>query len=153
MVYETRLLQKKDTVTMKILSVFIGPFFTMSICLTGCASINSVGFNCDELRQQKNISKQTEVNIGDTFTVNLCSNASTGFRWLDSANISDKTIIQQIDHKNVAPSKAIPGAPGEQVWTFKALIKGTVQITNEYSQPWAGGQKSAWNLILNVMVK
>ena len=138
---------------MKILSVFIGLFFTMSLCLIGCSSINSMGFNCEELRQQKNISKQIEVNIGDTFTVNLCSNASTGFRWLDSANISEKTIVQQIDHKNVAPSKAMPGAPGEQVWTFKALRKGTTQIINEYSQTWSGGQKSAWNLILNVMVK
>lgn len=138
---------------MKVLSVFIGLFFTMSLCLIGCSSINSMGFNCDELRQQKNISKQIEVNIGDTFTVNLCSNASTGFRWLDSVNISDKIIIQQIDHKNVAPSKGMPGAPGEQIWTFKALRKGTAQITNEYSQPWSGGQKSAWNLTLNVMVK
>jgi predicted secreted protein len=112
-----------------------------------------MSLNCDDLRQQKNISKQIEVNIGDTFTVNLCSNASTGFRWLDSANISDKTIVQQIDHKNVAPSKAMPGAPGQQAWTFEALKKGTAQITNEYSQPWSGGQKSAWNLILNVMVK
>ena len=138
---------------MKILSVFIGLLFTMSLCLIGCSSMNSMGFNCDELRQQKNISKQIEVNMGDTFTVNLCSNASTGFRWVDSANISDKTIVQQIDHKNVAPSKAMPGAPGQQVWTFKALRKGTAQITNEYSQPWSGGQKSAWNLTLDIVVK
>jgi predicted secreted protein len=137
----------------KTLSVFIALLFTMSLFLIGCSSINSMSLNCDDLRQQKNISKQIEVNIGDTFTVNLCSNASTGFRWLDSANISDKTIVQQIDHKNVAPSKAMPGAPGQQAWTFEALKKGTAQITNEYSQPWSGGQKSAWNLILNVMVK
>ena len=138
---------------MKILSVFIGLLFTISLCLIGCSSMNSMGFNCDELRLQKNISKQIEVNVEDTFTVNLCSNASTGFRWLDSANISDQTIVKQIDHKNVAPSKAMPGAPGQQVWTFKALKKGTVQITNEYSQPWSGGQKSAWNLTLDIMVK
>jgi predicted secreted protein len=138
---------------MKVLSVFISLFFTMSLYLISCSSINSISFNCDELQQQKNISKQIEVNMGDTFTVNLCSNASTGFRWLDLANISEKTIVQQIDYKNIAPSKAMPGTPGEQVWTFKALKKGTAQITNEYSQPWSGGQKSAWNLILNVMVK
>jgi predicted secreted protein len=138
---------------MKILSVFIGLLFTISLCLIGCSSMNSMGFNCDELRLQKNISKQIEVNVEDTFTVNLCSNASTGFRWLDSANISDQTIVKQIDHKNIAPSKAMPGAPGQQVWTFKALKKGTVQITNEYSQPWSGGQKAAWNLRLDIMVK
>jgi predicted secreted protein len=138
---------------MKILSVFIGLFLTMSICLAGCSSMNSIALHCDELRQQKNISRQLEVDKGDTFTVNVCSNASTGFRWLDSANISDETIVQQIDHKNVSSSKAMPGAPGEQIWTFKAFKKGTAQITNEYSQPWPGGQKSAWNLILNVTVK
>lgn len=93
------------------------------------------------------------MNPGDTFTVNLCSNASTGFRWLDSANISDQAIVKQMDHKFVAPSKAMPGAPGQQVWTFKALKKGTAQITNEYSQPWSGGEKSAWKFTLGVMVK
>jgi predicted secreted protein len=133
--------------------VFIGLFFTMSLFLVGCSSINAVSLSCDDLRQQKNISKQIEVNVGDVFTVNLCSNASTGFRWLDSANISDKTIVKQIDHKNIASAKAIPGVPGQQVWTFEALQKGTVQITNEYSQHWSGGQKSSWSLILNVIVK
>lgn len=137
---------------MKILSLFIGLFFIMSQLLTGCSTINSMSINCNDLRQQKNIIKQIEVNAGDKFTVNLCSNASTGFRWLDSANISDKTIVQQIDHINIAPSKAMPGAPGQQAWTFESLKKGTVQITNEYSQPWSGGQKSLWNLKLNVIV-
>jgi inhibitor of cysteine peptidase len=130
-----------------------GLLFGMSLFLMGCSTMNSMGFGCDELRQQKNMSRQIKVNMGDTFAVNLCSNASTGFRWLDSANISDKTIVQQIDHKNVAPSKPMPGAPGQQVWTFKALRKGTAQITNEYSQPWSGGHKSVWNLTLDVMVQ
>ncbi|PKN70178.1 MAG: hypothetical protein CVU54_07255 [Deltaproteobacteria bacterium HGW-Deltaproteobacteria-12] len=138
---------------MKILSVFFGIFFTISLCLIGCASINSMSLTCDDLRQQKNISRQIDVNLGDTFTVELCSNPSTGFRWLDSANISDHSIVQQVDHKNIAPSKAMPGAPGQQVWTFKALRKGTAQITNEYSQSWSGGQESAWKFALGVMVK
>ncbi len=137
---------------MKRLSAWTGPLIGM-LLLFGCSTMNSMGFGCDELRQQKNMSRQIKVNMGDAFTVDLCSNASTGFRWLDSAKISDKTIVQQIDHKNVAPSKPMPGAPGQQVWTFKALRKGTAQITNEYSQPWAGGQKSAWTLTLDVMVQ
>jgi len=138
---------------MKRLSVLIGLLFCMSLFFMGCSTMNSMGFGCDELRQQKKMSRQIEVNTGDTFTVNLCSNASTGFRWSDSAKISDKTIVQQTDHQYVAPSKPMPGAPGQQVWTFKALRKGTAQITNEYSQPWAGGQKSVWTLTLDVMVQ
>jgi predicted secreted protein len=138
---------------MKILFVFIGLMFTMPLCLSGCSSMNSMSYSCNELLQQQEISRRIELDPGDTFTVNLCSNASTGFKWLDSANISDQTIVRQIDHKFVAPAKAMPGAPGQQVWTFKAFRKGTAQITNEYSRPWPGGEKSAWKFALDVMVK
>lgn len=138
---------------MKILLGFISLLFTVTLCFPGCSSINSMSVNCDELLQQKNISKQIEVNAGDTFSVDLCSNVSTGFSWLDTANISNKTLIEQISHKRVAPLKNMPGAPGQQVWIFKALKNGTALITNEYSQPWSGGQKSAWNFMLDVKVK
>lgn len=140
-------------VNMKMSSVPAGLIAATLLFLVGCSSMNAVSLSCDDLRRQKNISKQIAVNTREAFTVNLCSNASTGFRWQDSANISDKTIVRQIDHKHIAPAQAMPGAPGQQTWTFEALRKGTVQITNEYGQPWPGGEKSAWKLILNVLVK
>lgn len=104
--------------------------------------------------------KQTavEVGAGDTLTVTLCSNPSTGFSWPESAQISDQTIVQQTDHKYVAPeteagATPVVGAPGTEVWTFKALKKGTSTIYVEYSRPWEGGEKGEWTFRLTVVVK
>jgi inhibitor of cysteine peptidase len=88
----------------------------------------------------------------------LCSNPSTGFGWPESAQISDLTIVQQTDHKYVAPQtegSATPatGTPGQEVWTFKALKKGTSTIYVEYSRPWEGGEKGEWTFRLTLVVK
>jgi len=50
-------------------------------------------------------------------------------------------------------NKGLVGAPGEEVWTFKALKKGTSTIALEYSRPWEGGEKGEWTLNLTVIVK
>jgi len=53
----------------------------------------------------------------------------------------------------VAPETSLVGAPGKEVWTFKALKKGTTKIAMEYSQPWEGGEKGGWTFNLTVVVK
>jgi len=91
---------------------------------------------------------------GDSFTVTLCSNATTGFKWSESAKISDPAVVQQIGHEFVSPkAKGVVGAAGKEVWTFKALKKGTSTISLEYSRPWEGGEKGEWTFNLTVVVK
>ncbi|MFC1983316.1 protease inhibitor I42 family protein, partial [Chloroflexota bacterium] len=46
-----------------------------------------------------------------------------------------------------------PGTPGQEVWTFKALKKGTTTVFMEYSRPWEGGEKGEWTFNLTVTVK
>jgi len=68
----------------------------------------SVEVSCDDFYKNQHISKEVEVAVGDSFTVTLCSNPSTGFQWSETAQISDQTVLQQIDHKYMAPeAKAI----------------------------------------------
>jgi inhibitor of cysteine peptidase len=61
--------------------------------------------------------------------------------------------------KNVANTYEAPedidmvGAPGKEIWTFKALKKGTSTISMEYSQPWPNGTKAAETFDLTVVVK
>ncbi|GAJ15320.1 unnamed protein product [marine sediment metagenome] len=96
-----------------------------------------------------------EVSVGDSFTVTLCSNPTTGFEW-ESAKISDQTVLQQVDHKFVGPESEPlppPGTPGQEVWTFKALKKGTSTVSIDYSRPWEGGEKGEWTFALTVTVK
>ena len=98
-----------------------------------------------------------KIAVNSSLIVTLCSNPSTGFEWSDSAQISDQTVLQQIDHK-FEPAEGrdkLPplGAPAQETWTFKALKRGTSAISLEYGQPWEAGAKAAWTFVLTVVVK
>ena len=116
----------------------------------------SVDVSCDDFTRQHHISQEVEVPAGDSLTVTLCSNPTTGFKWQESAEISDQTVLQQTDHKFVSPESEPPpppGTPGQEIWTFKALEKGQCIISMEYSRPWEGGEKGEWTFSLAVVVK
>jgi inhibitor of cysteine peptidase len=139
---------------LKLITVFA--LLTLSLWLAACApgtSATSVEVSCDDFGKQPHMSKQINVAAGNTFTVTLCSNATTGFEWSESAQISDTTIVQQTGHEFVSPETSLVGAPGNEVWTFKALKEGTSTITLEYSRPWEGGEKGEWTFNLTVVVK
>jgi len=146
---------------MKIKAVLTIGAMALALLLLACSSgpkQTAVEISCDEFTNQKNITRQVEVGTGDTLTVTLCSNQSTGFAWPISAQISDLTILQQTDHKYVVPeakgtTPPVTGAAGTEVWTFKALKKGTSTIDVEYSRPWEGGEKGEWTFRLTVVVK
>ena len=129
----------------------------LSLGLVACAPSTtgtSVEASCDDFGTQPHMSKQINVAAGNTFTVTLCSNATTGFQWSESAQIGDQTVVQQTGHEFVAPNATgMVGAAGKEVWTFKALKKGTSTIALEYGRPWEGGEKGAWTFNLTVVVK
>lgn len=141
---------------MKLKIIFTFTLLTLSLWLLACApsTATSVEVSCDDFGAQPHISKQINVAAGNTFTVTLCSNRTTGFQWSESAQISDQTVVQQTGHEFIAPdTTGMVGAPGNEVWTFKTLKKGTSTIDLEYSRPWEGGEKGEWTFNLTVIVK
>lgn len=142
----------------KLTLVFI--ITVISTLLFACSPASkqvSVEVSCDNFYKLKHISKEVQVAVGDSFTVTLCSNPSTGFAW-ESAKVGDETVLQQTEHKSVAPEAKgneppAPGTPGQEMWTFKALKKGTSSVSMEYSRPWEGGEKGEWTFALTVTVK
>ena len=139
---------------MKLGLILTGTALILLLCLPSCTTGASVEVSCDDFMQQKHISKEVAAAVGDSFTVTLCSNPTTGFQWSESAQISDPTVVQQMDHKFVSPeAEGLVGAPGKEVWTFKALKKGTSTISVEYGRPWEGGEKGEWTFNLTVVVK
>jgi len=146
---------------MKSKPILVLSIIAISALLFACAPAPkqvSVEVSCDEFMQQQHISQEVEVAVGDSLIVTLCSNPTTGFEWSETAQISDQTVLQQIDHKYVAPEAKgdkppAPGTPGQEVWTFQALKKGTSVISLEYSRPWEGGEKGEWTFELTVVVK
>jgi len=98
---------------------------------------------------------EVELAIGDSWTVTLESNPTTGFQWALIEN-SDQTLLQEAGHKYVPYENTdppLPGVGGKELWTFKALQKGETTITMEYSQLWEGGMKAAKTFVLTVVIK
>ena len=115
-----------------------------------------VEVTCDEFYDNHHINTMLEVQAGETFTVNLCSNPSTGFEWSEEAKISDPAVLKLEDHEFIGPESEPPpppGTPGQEVWTFNALSQGSSKIYLEYSRPWEGGEKGEWTCTVNVVVK
>ena len=130
----------------------------ISLSLFACSSEVSVAASCDDFMKNQHISKEVKVPVDGSLTVTLCSNPTTGFEWLESAQISDQTVLRQTGHKFVGPEAKgdeppAPGTAGQEVWTFKALKEGTSTISMEYSRPWEGGEKGEWTFVLTVTVK
>ena len=142
---------------MKIRLVAVGLLVILTVSLLACAtpSQGTVSWEVpiDNFMNQKNISDKIEVPAGDTLVVTLGSNPTTGFRWSESAQISDQTILKQTGHEFVPPEGTVPGAGGQEEWTFKALKAGTATVSMEYSRPWEGGEKGEWTFSLAVTVK
>lgn len=118
-----------------------------------------ISVSCDDFSEQGNITRDFDIAVGDIITVSLCSNASTGFQWSETAQIGDEGILEQVNHGEYVVIEAgdegapLVGAPGREEWSFKALEKGTTTVAMEYSRPWEGGEKGVWTFVLTVTVE
>lgn len=73
---------------------------------------------------------------GQSHEYTLESNASTGFSWEISVE-PDEKIIKITDHEYVEPEDtSMVGAPGEEVWKFKAEKAGKTTMVLEYVRSW-----------------
>jgi len=116
----------------------------------------SFEFSCDSFIENNHISLSysPEIEIGDSITVTLCSNPTTGFRWSESAEISNQSVLEQISHGYTAPEdENIVGGAGKETWTFRGIERGMASISIEYSRPWEGGEQGEWTFSITVKVK
>jgi len=117
-----------------------------------------VSITAEDFSKEIQISRQVEVKTGDTFTIALDSNATTGFSWTEQAKIADGNILKQTGHEYIAPranddTKPVAGMSGIEEWWFTAGRTGTTTATMSYSRPWEGGEKDARTFVLTVIVK
>ncbi len=144
---------------MKSRLILLCTLLALSLSLFACTSKQaSLEISCDEFMEGQHFTWEVEVNTGDSVTVTLCSNPTTGFQWTELAQISNETVLKQTDHKFVPPEAKgdkppAPGSAGQEVWTFKALEKGTSTVSLEYSRPWEGGEKGEWTFVATMVVK
>ena len=80
-------------------------------------------------------SHRIKVRPGHSFKITLPSNPTTGYMWQIQNPIDKKRLI--IVNKTFAPkNKKLAGSPGNEVWQFKALKKGTIYIELAYKRSW-----------------
>ncbi len=113
---------------------------------------SDVNIPIEQFQSQPHIDVVMSTVLGGELTVILGSNPTTGYQWLEDAEISDKNIVEQTSHIFMGPGiDEPPGTPGEEVWTFKALERGTVTILLEYSRSWTGA--GLWAVTITATIK
>jgi inhibitor of cysteine peptidase len=111
-----------------------------------------VEISCDTFMENpKSLLNDFQMEIGDKLYVKLCSNPTTGFEW--SYEMSGDAAIKEEDHDFEEPGSDLPGAAGQETWTFEAIAAGKTIINMEYSQPWEGGLKGEWTYKIDITVE
>ena len=99
--------------------------------------------------------KTIEISAGDSLTLTLDSNPTTGFSWA-LKGIGNESVLEQTGHEfKAAPANDPPllGAGGKEIWTFKALNRGSSTISMEYIRPWEQNVEPQETFVLTVVVK
>ncbi|HME48303.1 protease inhibitor I42 family protein [Mycobacterium sp.] len=111
----------------------------VSVAVAGCTSsaqpAKTIGVSMDDVLNQKIITRDITLAVGDTLEVSLGANHTTPYKWTAETQIGDSSIVQQTSHEFVAPNPppGMVGTPGTEVWTFRALKAGTTTIATEYT--------------------
>jgi predicted secreted protein len=100
-----------------------------SLILVSCCCIFS---NNKELKAE-NSGETFKGKPGDTITILLKSNPTTGYNW--SVQQNDNNIIKLVNSKYNSDSKLI-GAGGNQKYTFKLLNPGKTELKLVYKRAW-----------------
>ena len=95
--------------------------------------------------------KTVVVAIGAPLVIALESNPSTGYSWRVSKN--DAAVVKFLDQSAFPPARPVPGAPGRELFKFKAMAPGTDSIELEYLRPWEKGVAPAKRFSISVTVK
>lgn len=93
-----------------------------------------------------------QVKKGQQFTITLSSNASTGYSWMLTDDYN-KSVVSKVSDEYITPKTTASGAPGEEVWTFKAESTGTTTLTLNYERSWEGDSSKVDTKTYNVTVK
>lgn len=115
--------------------------------------VKAINVSYDELASTQSVTRAVTLAVGDTLTVTLASNPTTGFCWTEQTQIANPAVVQQVSHHNAPAVSSMPGAAGSEVWNFAALAAGTTTITTDYNRPWPGGTKKAWTFTANITVQ
>lgn len=111
----------------------------------------------DGFQETDQVEKDATINVSGVITLTLGSTPSIPCGW-QAAKISDMAVIQQVDRQSEWPAEGVtpqPGAPGTELWVFKARQTGVSTIALECTclGEEGTGEELAGTLVVNVTVK
>lgn len=95
--------------------------------------------------------KVVKMAVGDTLTVDLSSNPTTGFMWRDK--VEGKAVRPAGEPQYHGPKAPRPGAGGRQLFSYRAVRSGAGSIRLAYSRSWEKGKPPAQTYQIKVVVR
>ena len=92
--------------------------FVLATLLVGCTASADTGAPTDP-------NVPIEVNAGETFTIVIESNPTTGYHW---ETVGDLNGVEFVSSDYKADEPVLTGSGGVDIWTFKAVSAGETQI-------------------------
>jgi len=116
------------------------------------ATANSQGSTnmSEKTEEYLNPGELIKVKAGQIFTIRMESNPTTGYGWQLSKALDNQIIM--VTNAFIPPDSKLMGAGGHEVWTFKAISEGQVEISMQYVRPWEKDQAARTN-VFTVIVK
>jgi len=102
---------------------------------------------------EKDSDRLLHLNRGDTFTILLPSNPSTGFSWEFAKPLYNENVMALQGDKYIRPDKQLIGAPGKRSLTFLAKGSGRTGLKLVYRRPWEKSQPPAKEFNVMAVVK
>jgi predicted secreted protein len=136
-------LLKEETMSPTLRALAAGAFFAAALQACGGAT------DPDEF-SDPNIS--IHVAQGREFALRLESNASTGYSW-ELARPLDDARLALVGSRYVQGQSSLVGAPGSELWTFRAVARGQTTIDLEYVRSWETEQTPARTASFSVSVE
>ena len=118
----------------------------------GCGNDNSSPAQPPEKKIYTEKDSIIRVTVRMEFSIILESNPTTGYSWTFSAP-PDNKVIELTDDEFIPPDNLRKGAPGKQLWTFRARGEGETTISLAYVRPWEKGKPPVRAVTFDVTVK
>ena len=102
---------------------------------------------------EKDSGKTLHLDRGDTFTIQLVSNPTTGYLWQFGTPPYDESVMILRGDKYIRPEEQLCGAPGKRSLSFLAEGSGRTGLRLIYVRPWEKNRAPAQEFNLMVIVK
>ena len=113
---------------------------------TGCAR-SALTINADKSYDGRTLN----LRVGDGVKLSLPENPTTGYRWEFLAKAEPVCVI--VSDAYVSGAEGGIGSGGSHIWVFRAVDRGTGDVSLVYRRPWEKDVAPAQTFRMTVVVK